>query len=46
MSFFDRISSKDKELKIYEGYEHVMCKVSHNFERLTFRGVLRWCCAG
>ncbi|KAJ9125851.1 hypothetical protein QFC24_002635 [Naganishia onofrii] len=27
MSFFDRISSKDKELKIYEGYEHVMCKV-------------------
>lgn len=28
MSFFDRIASKDKELKIYEGYEHVMCKVS------------------
>ncbi|KAJ9100231.1 hypothetical protein QFC20_005508 [Naganishia adeliensis] len=27
MSFSDRIASKDKELKIYEGYEHVMCKV-------------------
>jgi acylglycerol lipase len=25
--FFDRISSTDKELEIYEGYEHVMTKV-------------------
>lgn len=26
--FFERIASTDKELKIYEGYEHVMTKVS------------------
>jgi hypothetical protein len=28
IQFFDRISSKDKELEIYHGYEHVMNKVS------------------
>ncbi len=27
MKFFERISSKDKELQIYEGYEHIMNKV-------------------
>ena len=27
-AFYERISSPEKEIKIYEGYEHVMTKVS------------------
>ncbi len=28
LKFFERIASKDKEIEIYPGYEHVMNKVS------------------
>lgn len=28
VKFWERIPAKDKEIKIYEGYEHVMMKVS------------------
>lgn len=30
MEFFERINSPEKELKIYEGYEHVMMKASRS----------------
>jgi len=35
MAFYERINSPEKEIQIYEGYEHVMTKVSLSFLSTT-----------